>query len=169
MVGRVLLAGGSAHIHTPHGGQGLNTSVQDAFNLGWKLAAVLSSALALLLSTDEEEQRPIAATMLGLTSRLLEQMRTGKVARSREVTQLDLTYAHHSSLAFDAAPTTQRAEGDLRAEDRAPDALLMAASGQPFRVFGLLAGTHWTLLAYEVGASELLKPRATRPLHRTRV
>lgn len=43
-VGRVFLAGDAAHVHSPAGGQGLNTSVQDAYNLGWKLAAVLSGA-----------------------------------------------------------------------------------------------------------------------------
>ena len=43
-IGRVFLAGDAAHIHPPTGGQGLNTSVQDSYNLGWKLAAVLGGA-----------------------------------------------------------------------------------------------------------------------------
>src|SRR6476646_3759854 len=71
-VGRVFLAGDAAHIHPPTGGQGLNTSVQDAYNLGWKLAAVLDGAPESLLSTYEKERRPIAEAVLGLSERLLE-------------------------------------------------------------------------------------------------
>ncbi|GAA2808794.1 FAD-dependent monooxygenase [Kribbella solani] len=64
-VGRVLLAGDAAHIHYPAGGQGLNTGVQDAVNLGWKLAAVVrGEAPALLLDTYESERHPVAARVL---------------------------------------------------------------------------------------------------------
>ncbi|GAA1556694.1 FAD-dependent monooxygenase [Kribbella hippodromi] len=63
--GRVLLAGDAAHIHYPAGGQGLNTGVQDAVNLGWKLAAVLrGEAPDLLLDTYESERHPVAARVL---------------------------------------------------------------------------------------------------------
>ncbi|MFD8984443.1 FAD-dependent oxidoreductase, partial [Streptomyces sp. NPDC059564] len=56
--GRVFLAGDAAHVHSPAGGQGLNTSVQDAYNLGWKLDAVLGGrAREALLDTFEEERR----------------------------------------------------------------------------------------------------------------
>ena len=66
-VGRVLLVGDAAHTHPPTSGQGLNTSVQDAHNLGWKLGAVLGrGAPEALLDSYEEERRPIAAGMLGL-------------------------------------------------------------------------------------------------------
>lgn len=60
-VGRVLLIGDAAHIHPPTGGQGLNTSVQDAYNLGWKLGARLRGAPDALLDSYEEERRPIDA------------------------------------------------------------------------------------------------------------
>ena len=60
-VGRVFLAGDAAHVHPPTGGQGLNTSVQDSYNLGWKIAAVLGGAPEPLLATYEEERRPIAS------------------------------------------------------------------------------------------------------------
>ncbi len=56
-VGRVFIAGDAAHIHPPTGGQGLNTSVQDAYNLGWKLAAVINGGPEKLLATYEEERR----------------------------------------------------------------------------------------------------------------
>ena len=162
-VGRIFLAGDSAHIHPPLGGQGLNTSVQDAYNLAWKLAAVLSStASASLLSTYEEERQPIAASMLGMTSRLLESMKAGKMARTREVTQLDLTYANHSSLVLKTS--NERTANSVQAGDRAPDALLMGAAGQPVRLFTLLTGTHWTLLGYET--TEVTKPRTGLRVHR---
>ncbi|MFC4117117.1 FAD-dependent monooxygenase [Nonomuraea zeae] len=64
-VGRVLLAGDAAHIHFPAGGQGLNTGVQDAVNLGWKLAAVVrGQAPDLLLDTYHAERHPVAARVL---------------------------------------------------------------------------------------------------------
>src|SRR5437763_3242540 len=71
-VERVLLVGDAAHTHPPTGGQGLNTSVQDSYNLGWKVAAVLGGARQMLLATYEEERRPVAAGMLGLATKLLQ-------------------------------------------------------------------------------------------------
>src|SRR5690606_1453885 len=63
--GRVLLAGDAAHIHYPAGGQGLNIGVQDAVNLGWKLARVVKgSAPADLLDTYHDERHPVAARVL---------------------------------------------------------------------------------------------------------
>ena len=63
--GRVLLAGDAAHIHPPIGGQGLNLGIQDAVNLGWKLAAQVSGwAPQPLLDTYESERRPVAADVL---------------------------------------------------------------------------------------------------------
>lgn len=68
---RVLLAGDAAHVHAPIGGQGLNLGVQDAVNLGWKLAAAVDGwAPADLLDTYEAERRPVAADVLDLTRAL---------------------------------------------------------------------------------------------------
>ncbi|MFF8352326.1 rifampin monooxygenase [Streptomyces chartreusis] len=67
-VGRVLLAGDAAHIHPPTGGQGLNLGVQDAFNLGWKLAAaVRGRAPEGLLDTYHAERHPVGAAVLANT------------------------------------------------------------------------------------------------------
>jgi 2-polyprenyl-6-methoxyphenol hydroxylase-like FAD-dependent oxidoreductase len=67
-VGRVLLAGDAAHIHPPTGGQGLNLGIQDAFNLGWKLAAEVDGwAPAGLLDSYEAERYPVAAEVLNTT------------------------------------------------------------------------------------------------------
>ena len=66
--GRVLLAGDAAHVHYPAGGQGLNTGVQDAVNLGWKLAAVVGGAHDQeLLETYASERRPVAERVLANT------------------------------------------------------------------------------------------------------
>jgi 2-polyprenyl-6-methoxyphenol hydroxylase-like FAD-dependent oxidoreductase len=68
-VGRVLLAGDAAHIHPPTGGQGLNLGIQDAFNLGWKLAAEVNGwAPEGMLDSYHTERRPVAADVLN-TSR----------------------------------------------------------------------------------------------------
>jgi hypothetical protein len=142
--GRVYLAGDAAHIHPPTGGQGLNTSVQDAYNLGWKLAAVLRGAPEDLLATYEEERRPVAAQMLGLTTSLLEAAKRGSMRRGREVHQLDLGYAG-ASLTLEAPAR----RGGMLAGDRAPDAPLRGAAGQPRHLFDLLAEPHLTLLGYQ--------------------
>ncbi|MFD9003227.1 rifampin monooxygenase [Streptomyces sp. NPDC059582] len=72
-VGRVLLAGDAAHIHPPIGGQGLNLGVQDAFNLGWKLAAEVNGwAPDALLDTYHTERRPVAADVLDITRAQME-------------------------------------------------------------------------------------------------
>ncbi|MFA3836771.1 FAD-dependent monooxygenase [Streptomyces aureus] len=64
-VGRVLLAGDAAHVHTPAGGQGMNTGLQDAANLGWKLAAVVNGrAGEALLDTYEAERHPVGKAVL---------------------------------------------------------------------------------------------------------
>jgi len=63
--GRVLLAGDAAHVHSPIGGQGLNTGVQDAVNLGWKLAQVVGGTSPEgLLDTYHAERHPVAARVL---------------------------------------------------------------------------------------------------------
>ncbi|MEU9535728.1 MULTISPECIES: FAD-dependent oxidoreductase [Streptomyces] len=134
--GRVFLAGDAAHVHSPAGGQGLNTSVQDAYNLGWKLGAVLTGgAPAALLDSYEEERRPIAAQMLDLSTGV----HRGEVRRGDATRQLGLGYRESSLTleARDAAP-----EGALRAGDRAPDGTVGGV-----RLFDAFRGPHWTLLA----------------------
>jgi 2-polyprenyl-6-methoxyphenol hydroxylase-like FAD-dependent oxidoreductase len=69
--GRVLLAGDAAHVHSPAGGQGMNTGMMDAASLAGKLAMVASGAPEDLLGTYEQERRPAASSVLGLTDRLI--------------------------------------------------------------------------------------------------
>ncbi|MFF4631804.1 FAD-dependent oxidoreductase [Streptomyces griseorubiginosus] len=145
--GRVLLAGDAAHVHSPAGGQGLNTSVQDAYNLGWKLAAVLRfEATADLLDTYEEERRPVAAHMLGISTGV----HRGEVRRGDATRQLNLGY-RESSLTEE----TRTAVTGLRAGDRAPDGKLDGT-----RLFDAFRGPHWTLVA--VGTEAPALPEAVR-------
>lgn len=71
--GRVFLAGDAAHVHSPMGGQGMNTGIQDAANLAWKLDAVLGGADDRLLDTYQEERHPIGKRVL---------MQSGLIARA---------------------------------------------------------------------------------------
>lgn len=158
-VGRVFLAGDAAHTHPPTGGQGLNTSVQDAYNLGWKLAAVAAGAPAALLDSYEEERRPVAAAMLGLATKLLDALKRGEMRRGREVHQLDIGYPE-SLLALERPER----RGGLLAGDRAPDAPLRRAAGQPTRLFDLFQGPQWTLMGYKV-ARDLVSPRPGLHIH----
>ncbi|MES5816559.1 FAD-dependent oxidoreductase [Streptomyces sp. RG80] len=139
--GRVFLAGDAAHIHSPAGGQGLNTSVQDAYNLGWKLGAVLrDSAPVALLDTYEEERRPIAAEMLGLST----SVHRGETRRGDATRQLGLGY-RDSSLTEE----TRTDPASVRAGDRAPDGTLDGV-----RLFDAFRGPHWTLMAVGTEAPE---------------
>ncbi len=134
--GRVFLAGDAAHVHSPAGGQGLNTSIQDAYNLGWKLETVLRGGAEDedgLLDSYEEERRPIAAAMLGLTTRV----HRGEVRRGKATEQLDIGY-RDSSLSVDTRHGVP-AEA-LHAGSRAPDVRLGAV-----RLFDAFRGPHWTL------------------------
>ncbi|GAA2726124.1 rifampin monooxygenase [Actinocorallia aurantiaca] len=89
--GRVLLAGDAAHIHPPVGGQGLNLGVQDAFNLGWKLAAEVNGwAPEDLLDSYQTERHPVAADVLDNTRAQMELLSTepGPQAVRRLVAEL---------------------------------------------------------------------------------
>ncbi|MEV5488181.1 FAD-dependent oxidoreductase [Streptomyces bobili] len=144
--GRVFLTGDAAHVHSPAGGQGLNTSVQDAHNLGWKLGAVLrDGADAALLDTYEEERRAVAAEMLGVSTGV----HRGEIRRGAATRQLGLGY-RQSSLTEE----TRTAPGPVRAGDRAPDALLDGV-----RLFDVLRGPHWTLVAVGVAEAPALPER----------
>ena len=158
-VGRVFLVGDAAHIHPPTGGQGLNTSVQDAYNLGWKLAAVAQGAPDTLLDSYEEERRPIAASVLGLATTLLDNLKRGDMRRGREVHQLDIGYRQSSLESGQGAR-----HGHVTAGDRAPDAQLRGAAGQSLRLFDLFKGAHWTLLGYGVSPGAV-SPRPGLHIH----
>lgn len=156
-VGNVFLAGDAAHVHPPTGGQGLNTSIQDAYNLGWKMAASLRGAGNELLDSYELERRPVAESLLLLSTRLLESQKQGGIKRERDVSQLDIQYVD-SPL---ASASSAREQG-LRPGQRAPDALLLGAGGHSLRLFQLLQGPDWNLLAYETNGKVIEARRGLR-------
>ncbi|WP_371496721.1 FAD-dependent monooxygenase [Kitasatospora sp. NBC_00374] len=143
--GRVFLAGDAAHIHSPAGGQGLNTSVQDAYNLGWKLGQVLRhGAPAELLDSYEAERLPVAADVLDISTSLHRAAAgTGgdrPVRRGERTEQLGVGY-RGGPLSVDTR--TGLPEDALRAGDRAPDTPLSGGG----RLFDVLRGPHFTLVA----------------------
>ncbi|SEC06943.1 FAD-dependent monooxygenase [Streptomyces melanosporofaciens] len=143
--GRVFLVGDAAHIHSPAGAQGLNTSVQDAYNLGWKLGQVLRhGADPALLDSYEAERLPVAAGVLGISTRIHRAHRAGDAKgarRAKEVHQLELSY-RDGPLAVD----DRDQPGQVGAGDRAPDAPCALPDGTRVRLFDMLRGPHFTLL-----------------------
>ncbi|KDQ57091.1 hypothetical protein JAAARDRAFT_35693 [Jaapia argillacea MUCL 33604] len=150
--GRVFVAGDAAHVHSPAGGQGMNSSVMDAFNLGWKLALVYKNlAPSTLLSTYSEERLPVIAQMLQTTTSLLNTVVKGgfdeafqgvddnqaERTRALELFQLTVNY-RWSSIVLDEGTDPVPDDGILpgpggdriRAGDRAPEAAgLVTISG----------------------------------------
>lgn len=129
-VGKVFLAGDAAHVHPPTGGQGLNTSIQDAYNLGWKMAASLRGAGEELLDSYEQERRPVAESLLHLSTRLLDSQKQGGIKRERDVQQLDIQYTN-SPLAH----TLPERQHGLQAGERASDAPLWALAANHYDYF----------------------------------
>jgi 2-polyprenyl-6-methoxyphenol hydroxylase-like FAD-dependent oxidoreductase len=169
-VGRVFVAGDAAHIHSPAGGQGMNTGLQDAANLAWKLALVLKGQAAdTLLETYHSERWPVGQKVLHYTDKLFAGMSSQKAwvaavrnkliplfastlshsgtARARAfhfVSQLGIRY-HESEFVREAssadAPRAWR--GGLSAGHRAPNALFARNRD----VFGLIDGYRFHVLA----------------------
>jgi 2-polyprenyl-6-methoxyphenol hydroxylase-like FAD-dependent oxidoreductase len=144
--GRVFLIGDAAHVHTPAGGQGLNTSVQDAYNLGWKMARVLSGQDdGSLLDSYDEERVPVAAEVLGRSERLyrnLDQALAPK--RGADEQQLLVNYRGSSLCGPPSDSTT------LQPGDRMPNARLSATGGSTCNLFDLMRGPHGLVLSIDV-------------------
>jgi 2-polyprenyl-6-methoxyphenol hydroxylase-like FAD-dependent oxidoreductase len=152
--GRAFLVGDAAHVHPPAGGQGMNTAVQDAYNLGWKLGHVLRhGAPEALLDTYEAERLPVAAHLLEFVVQMhkdwLGKAKDKEEPRKGEHMQLSLNY-RGGPLSLDQRPAV--GEGVTRAGDRAPDARLTDATGEAVRLFDLFRGPHFTLLALDGAA-----------------
>jgi 2-polyprenyl-6-methoxyphenol hydroxylase-like FAD-dependent oxidoreductase len=152
--GRAFLVGDAAHVHSPAGGQGLNTGIQDSCNLGWKLAAVLRGAPAGLLDSYEAERLPVAADVLGISTALHDKA----VDQDPDALRRDDPRLRQLNLGYrDSALSSERraAPGPVRAGDRAPDATGYDDDGKTSRIFELLHNGQATLLAFGPAAERL--------------
>jgi 3-(3-hydroxy-phenyl)propionate hydroxylase len=141
--GRVLLAGDAAHVHSPVGGQGLNTGVQDAVNLGWKLAQVVHrTAPESLLDTYHAERHPVAARVLRNTMAQVALLRPDDRTKALGETVAELLGMDEPRRRFAAEMSGlgihyDLGEGHPLLGRRMPDLDLVTANG-PLRVFTLL-------------------------------
>jgi hypothetical protein len=149
--GRVLLAGDAAHVHSPVGGQGLNMGVQDAVNLGWKLAQVVNGISPdSLLDTYHAERHPVGARVLRNTMAQVALMRPDdRIEAARDIVS-ELLSMDEPRKSFAARMTGLDIHYDLGAGHpllgrRMPDLDLITANG-PLRVFTLLHDVRPVLL-----------------------
>ncbi len=185
--GRVFIAGDAAHVHSPVGAQGMNTGVQDATNLGWKLALVISGAgQPELLDTYDDERRPIGRRVVRFTDRAFRvatsahpaigfartrvaprllgaagRSRRGRGRLVRTVSQLAIDY-RHSVLSQHDGPWRQRP----RAGDRLPDASVLD-DGNPTTLHRALSRPRFHVLL--VGPTDTWPPSITRSFERSAV
>jgi 2-polyprenyl-6-methoxyphenol hydroxylase-like FAD-dependent oxidoreductase len=148
---RVLLAGDAAHVHNPVGGQGLNTGVQDAVNLGWKLAQVVNqTSPESLLDTYHTERHPVAARVLRNTMAQIALLRPDDRTKALHDTVSELLSMNEPRKRFAAMMSGldihyDLGEGDPLLGRRMPDLDLVTANG-PLRVFTLLHDARPVLL-----------------------
>ena len=173
--GRVFVAGDAAHIHSPAGGQGMNTGLQDAANLAWKLAAVLNGAPATLLQTYNAERWPIGRKLLDRTDRMFSAMTSdsrlvaglrnlalpvfGRAAMRSEsvrarafhfVSELGIRYHQGPFVSEEGSSGVSPKAQALRAGARAPDGRI----GRTQSVFDLLRADRFTVLVLSAKALE---------------
>ena len=149
--GRVLLAGDAAHVHYPAGGQGLNIGVQDAVNLGWKLAQVVKkTSPESLLDTYHTERHPVAAIVLRNTMAQVALLRTDDCTNAlretiSELLGMDEPRKRVAAMMSGLDIHYDLGEGHPLFGRRMPDLDLVTPNGQ-LRVFTLLHDAHPVLL-----------------------
>ena len=140
--GRVFVAGDAAHIHPPTGAQGMNTGIQDAHNLAWKLALALDGCAAPdLLDSYDAERRPIGEEVVGRT------VRSAREGIGADSTDVSYVIRREAQLLIDYAGSPIIGSGG---GGRAPDAtgLTRAVVTEPLRLFWLLGRREHTMLCY---------------------
>jgi 3-(3-hydroxy-phenyl)propionate hydroxylase len=167
--GRVLLAGDAAHVHPPVGGQGLNIGVQDAVNLGWKLARVVKgSAPDSLLDSYQAERHPVAARVLRATMAQMALRRADDRTRALADTIADLVRMEEPRKVMGGEFSGlglryNLGEGHPLLGRRMPDLDLdLAAADRPVRLFSLLHGGCPVLLNLGQPGALDIKPWAGR-------
>jgi 2-polyprenyl-6-methoxyphenol hydroxylase-like FAD-dependent oxidoreductase len=176
--GRVLLAGDAVHIHTPAGGQGMNTGIMDAHNLAWKLALVASGrAPEWLLDTYGEERGPVAAQVLALTHALVRfgtvsdplkrALRDTILPAASHLPPIQRRAARRMSQVNVAYPASRLTRPDAirrgpRAGDRAPDTPITGCAGRT-RLYEVLRNGRHVLLVSGPDLAGTLESPALRP------
>ncbi|MFC4102695.1 FAD-dependent monooxygenase [Paenibacillus xanthanilyticus] len=173
--GKVFLAGDASHIHSPAGGQGMNTGMQDAFNLAWKLALVArGSAAESLLQTYSLERLPVAHSVLKMTDTMIKMITTknritqklrnqlAPFLSSREVVQKRIrNQISEIAINYRKSPIVQEHRSfiqhlqphHIHAGDRAPDVqTLIGPNKTEQRLFEILRGTRHALLIVASGS-----------------
>jgi 3-(3-hydroxy-phenyl)propionate hydroxylase len=165
--GRVLLAGDAAHVHPPHGGQGLNTGVQDAVNLGWKLAQVVNKTSAdSLLDTYHAERHPVGARVLRNTMAQValsspDDRHQALRDTMTELLSMDEPRTRIAAMVSGLDIHYDLGDGHPLVGRRMPDLDLVTASG-PQRVFALLHDARPVLLNLGEPDGFDITPWATR-------
>ena len=159
--GRILLAGDAAHVHSPIGGQGLNTGVQDAVNLGWKLAQVVHrTAPDSLLDTYHAERHPVGARVLRNTMAQVVLHRSDDRSKAlsevvSELLSMDEPRKRYAAMMSGLDIRYELGEGHPLLGRRMPDLELIGAEG-PLRLYTLLHRARPVLLNLgEPGAIEI--------------
>jgi 2-polyprenyl-6-methoxyphenol hydroxylase-like FAD-dependent oxidoreductase/heme-degrading monooxygenase HmoA len=157
--GRVFVAGDAAHLHPPAGGQGMNTGIQDAWNLGWKLAlAVRGLAAPGLLDSYEAERRPAGKMIVdrAVAIAFTDEMDM-EDEKAQFLLEMQMTMNYAGSPLVGEAPAGESFPAGPEPGHRAPDVQGLRRFGvaHPLRLFDLTRGTRATLLLHaDVGASE---------------
>ncbi len=146
--GNAFIAGDAAHIHPPTGGQGMNTGIQDAYNLAWKMALVLKGVgRESLLDSYEGERLPVGEEVVARTSRSIRRENLESENRLAD-TQILISY-RGTDWIENATSADTESIGPV-AGDRAPDCqgLRRSGVGFPLRLFDVLRGVKHVLVAY---------------------
>jgi 3-(3-hydroxy-phenyl)propionate hydroxylase len=165
--GRVLLAGDAAHVHYPVGGQGLQIGVQDAVNLGWKLAQVVKGVSPdSLLDTYHAERHPVAARVLRTTMAQVALLRTDDRTDAlrdavSELLGMDEPRKRFAAMMSGLDIHYELGEGHPLLGRRMPDLDLVTADG-PLRVFALLHDARAVLLTLGEPGGFAITPWADR-------
>lgn len=165
-IGNIFLLGDSAHIHSPAGGQGMNTGMQDAYNLAWKLAMVIQKkATPELIDSFAKEREPIAHSVLKDTGRMTRMMISKNIfvdsfrraslkianrinkLQSRfinRISQLSLSYRHSNIISYEHHYSRK----SPKPGNRAPDVDYIDANGLPQRFNESLRGGNFHLVVF---------------------
>ncbi|MFC4147354.1 FAD-dependent oxidoreductase [Micromonospora mangrovi] len=166
---RVFVAGDAAHLHPPAGGQGMNTGIQDAWNLAWKLAlAVRGVAAPGLLDSYETERRPEGEEIVGRAVRMAFTDELDREDLKRQFLQemsMLLSYAD-SPLVGESLAAPDALRSGPAPGDRAPDVggLRRRGVGHPLRLYDLIGGTRHTLLLYADASADAATLAGVRTL-----